>query len=150
KYAPNDIGGRDDGRRGQPSPRWPSPLPPRPAPASPRAPDGSPKEESAMGPLVRRVTNFGNGRSTDVDASDKAIFDFGQDGSNLPRGLYQIDGVSTDAPSTRDTSCPVATPAHRRVSRRSTGTRRSRGRATSEASGRPRARGQPQPTAASP
>ena len=76
-------------------------------------PDGSPKEQLATGALTIRVTNTETGASTVADASGSALFVFGTDGSstwyvvgpivagfrdnggNLPRGFYKIDGVYT-------------------------------------------------------
>lgn len=76
-------------------------------------PDGSPKRVAYKGDLVIRVTNTDTGASHDADASGRAVVDYGTDGSqfwyvhgpvlvgvaenggNLPRGLYIIDGVYT-------------------------------------------------------
>jgi hypothetical protein len=78
-------------------------------------PDGSPKQALADGDLIYEVTNVDNGRTVLGDASGRAVFEFGTDGSvvwrvvgpiiaalaegssNLPRGLYTIDGVYTVA-----------------------------------------------------
>ena len=83
-------------------------------------PDGSPQRVAAKGPLVYRLTNTSNGRYYDADASGRATMDFHPDGSvtwkvvgpvlariaagtsNLPRGLYVIDGVyQVDISATR-------------------------------------------------
>ncbi|MGW2381046.1 hypothetical protein [Streptomyces sp. NPDC001658] len=76
-------------------------------------PDGSPKRVAYKGDLVVRVTNTDSGASHDADASGTAVVDYGADGSqtwfvrgpvlvgvgenggNLPRGLYLVDGVYT-------------------------------------------------------
>ena len=76
-------------------------------------PDGSPKQALADGDLIYQVTNAGTGQSLQADAGGRAVFEFGTDGSmvwrvvgpvlaglsegssNLPRGLYAIDGVYT-------------------------------------------------------
>jgi hypothetical protein len=76
-------------------------------------PDGSPKREMYAGDLVVRFTNLESGASVDVDLSGKAMIDYGTDGSmnwfavgpaafgfredggNLPRGIWVIDGVYT-------------------------------------------------------
>jgi hypothetical protein len=76
-------------------------------------PDGSTKRQLALGPLILNVSNAQTGASEIVDASGTAVMDFGQDGSmvwhvdgpviarlpggssNLPRGLYAINGVYT-------------------------------------------------------
>jgi hypothetical protein len=78
-------------------------------------PDGSPKQALADGDLIYQVTNVDTGQSVTADASGRAVFEFGTDGSvlwrvvgpiiaglaegssNLPRGLYTIDGVYTVA-----------------------------------------------------
>jgi hypothetical protein len=78
-------------------------------------PDGSPKQALADGDLTYRVANAETGRSVVADASARAVFEVGTDGSvlwrvvgplvaalgegssNLPRGLYAIDGVYTVA-----------------------------------------------------
>ena len=78
-------------------------------------PDGSPKMALADGDLVYQVSNADTGSSVRADASGRAVFEFGTDGSmlwrvvgpivaafadgasNLPRGLYEIDGVYTVA-----------------------------------------------------
>jgi hypothetical protein len=78
-------------------------------------PDGSPKQALADGDLIYRITNTQTGSSLVADASGRAIFEFATDGSvlwrvvgpilagfadgssNLPRGLYAIDGVYTIA-----------------------------------------------------
>jgi hypothetical protein len=74
-------------------------------------PDGTVQREALMGDLVIRVTNTSNGKAIDVDAGGSAIIDHHEDGtfveyivgpalgriaagrSNLPRGLYLLDGV---------------------------------------------------------
>jgi hypothetical protein len=74
-------------------------------------PDGTPKRQLAMGALLLNVSNTNTGASTVVDAGGSAVIDYGTDGSmlwhvigpviarlaegtsNLPRGLYTIDGV---------------------------------------------------------
>jgi hypothetical protein len=74
-------------------------------------PDGNPKRQLATGALVLNVSNASTGVSTPVDAGGSALIDYGTDGSmvwhvvgpviarlpegssNLPRGLYAIDGV---------------------------------------------------------
>jgi hypothetical protein len=74
-------------------------------------PDGTTKREVAAGPLVLNVSNAATGASMPVDAGGSALIDHGTDGSmvwhvvgpiiarfpegssNLPRGLYTIDGV---------------------------------------------------------
>ena len=76
-------------------------------------PDGSPKQALADGDLIYQVTNTDTGRTVQADASGRAVFEFGTDGSvlwrvvgpviaglaegssNLARGLYTIDGVYT-------------------------------------------------------
>jgi hypothetical protein len=76
-------------------------------------PDGSPKQALADGDLLYQVSNAETGQSLVGDASARAVFEFGTDGStlwrvvgpllaaladgtsNLPRGLYAIDGVYT-------------------------------------------------------
>ncbi|MBA4865442.1 hypothetical protein H1V43_29715 [Streptomyces sp. PSKA54] len=76
-------------------------------------PDGSAKRVAYKGDLVVRVTNTGTGASYDADASGTAVVDYrtdgsqfwsvrgpvlvgvGENGGNLPRGLYIIDGVYT-------------------------------------------------------
>ncbi|GAA3453953.1 hypothetical protein [Dactylosporangium matsuzakiense] len=75
-------------------------------------PDGSPKRELATGALFLRVANATTGRSAVVDTSDSAVTEHGTDGSrvihtvgpvialvragtsNLPRGIYAIDGIT--------------------------------------------------------
>ncbi|MFI5911663.1 hypothetical protein [Dactylosporangium sp. NPDC051541] len=75
-------------------------------------PDGSPKRELATGALFLRLTNPDTGRSTVVDTSDTAVTDHDTDGSrtihtvgpvialvradtsNLPRGIYAINGLT--------------------------------------------------------
>lgn len=75
--------------------------------------DGSPKTEVYVGDLVIRVTNVETGAWFDADASGQAVIDYRADGSmvwyvhgpvlvgvaenggNLPRGLYIIDGLYT-------------------------------------------------------
>jgi len=74
-------------------------------------PDGKPKRQLATGALFLNVSNAATGASTLVDASGSAVIEYGTDGSmvwyvvgpviariaagssNLPRGLYTIDGV---------------------------------------------------------
>ncbi len=74
-------------------------------------PDGTPKRQLATGALLLNVSNTDTGTSTVVDAGGSATIDYGTDGSmlwhivgpviarlgegtsNLPRGLYTIDGV---------------------------------------------------------
>jgi hypothetical protein len=74
-------------------------------------PDGSPKRQIATGALDFRMTNAQTGASTTVDAGGSAIFDFFQDGSrtwhvigpvlaafkdggsNIPRGVWQLNGI---------------------------------------------------------
>ena len=74
-------------------------------------PDGSTKRQLAKGTLILRMTNAGTGTGTVIDASGRAAFDFAADGtvtvlvigpilipfraglSNVPRGLYAIDGA---------------------------------------------------------
>jgi hypothetical protein len=74
-------------------------------------PDGSPKRQLATGALLLNVSNAATGASTLVDAGGSALIDYGTDGSmlwhvvgpviarlpegssNLPRGLYTIDGI---------------------------------------------------------
>ncbi|MFI9169338.1 hypothetical protein [Streptomyces lincolnensis] len=76
-------------------------------------PDGSPRRVVYKGDLVVRVTNTDSGASHDADASGTAVVDYRADGSqtwrvrgpvlvgvaenggNLPRGLYLVDGVYT-------------------------------------------------------
>jgi hypothetical protein len=76
-------------------------------------PDGSPQQALADGDLIYRVTNSETGASLVADASGRAVFEYGTDGSvlwrvvgpilagladgssDLPRGLYAIDGVYT-------------------------------------------------------
>ena len=76
-------------------------------------PDGTPSQQVFVGPLVYRVTNTDNGKSYDANASGSAVVDYGTDGSqkwyvigpillnshdghsNLPRGIWVIDGVYT-------------------------------------------------------
>jgi hypothetical protein len=76
-------------------------------------PDGSPKQQIADGALLLNVSNADTGKSEIADASGRATFDIGTDGSqvwhvvgpiiarlpagrsNLPRGLYTIDGIYT-------------------------------------------------------
>lgn len=78
-------------------------------------PDGSPKRELYAGDLIVEFTNKETGASTQVDASGTAMIDYGTDGSmtwyavgpaifgfrenggNLPRGIWLIDGVYTIA-----------------------------------------------------
>jgi hypothetical protein len=75
-------------------------------------PDGSPRRQLGTGALFLRVSNADTGRSTVVDTSDSTVTDFGTDGSrvvhtvgpvialvragtsNLPRGIYAINGVT--------------------------------------------------------
>jgi hypothetical protein len=74
-------------------------------------PDGSTKRQLAKGALILRMTNVATGASTVLDASGHAAFAYAPDGtvtvsvvgpilipfraglSNVPRGLYAIDGV---------------------------------------------------------
>jgi hypothetical protein len=74
-------------------------------------PDGTPKRQLAAGALFLNVSNTDTGASTVVDASGSAAIDYGTDGSmlwhvigpviarlgagtsNLPRGLYTINGI---------------------------------------------------------
>lgn len=74
-------------------------------------PDGTPKRQLAVGALLLNVSNTDTGASTVVDAGGSAAIDYGTDGSmlwhvvgpviarlgegtsNLPRGLYTIDGI---------------------------------------------------------
>ncbi|GCD93024.1 hypothetical protein [Embleya hyalina] len=74
-------------------------------------PDGRPRLVAYKGPLVLRITNTNTGASTDVDASGSALVEYRTDGSqmwrargpvpagwaenggNMPRGLYRLDGV---------------------------------------------------------
>lgn len=76
-------------------------------------PDGSPQRQLATGALLLRVTNTATGANTIADASGDAVFVFRTDGSqiwyvvgpvlaalrdgnsNLPRGLYVVDGLYT-------------------------------------------------------
>jgi hypothetical protein len=76
-----------------------------------RYPDGSVKEQVATGKLIVRVSNVSTGANTLADASGSALFVFAKDGtitwyvigpviaafrdgqSNIPRGLWTIDGV---------------------------------------------------------
>lgn len=76
-------------------------------------PDGSPKRELARGALMFRLTNTGTGVSTMADAGGSAVLDFFPDGSrrwrvvgpvlaafqagasNIPRGVWTINGVYT-------------------------------------------------------
>lgn len=76
-------------------------------------PDGSPKLVAYKGDLVIRITNTATGASYDADASGSAVVEyrtdgsqfwyvagpvlvgFPEDGGNMPRGLYIIDGVYT-------------------------------------------------------
>jgi hypothetical protein len=73
-------------------------------------PDGTPKRQLATGALLLHVINTDTGAGTMVDAGGSAAIDYGTDGSmlwhvvgpviarlaegtsNLPRGLYTIDG----------------------------------------------------------
>jgi hypothetical protein len=74
-------------------------------------PDGTPKRQLAVGALFLNVSNTDTGARTVVDASGSAVIDYGTDGSmlwhvvgpviarlaegtsNLPRGLYTINGI---------------------------------------------------------
>lgn len=74
-------------------------------------PDGTPKRQLATGALFLDVSNTDTGADTVVDASGSAVIDYGTDGSmlwhvvgpviarlgegtsNLPRGLYTINGI---------------------------------------------------------
>lgn len=74
-------------------------------------PDGSVHREALKGALLIRLTNTSNGKSYDADAGGSAIVEHHPDGSltefivgpalgriavgqsNLPRGLYILDGV---------------------------------------------------------
>ncbi len=74
-------------------------------------PDGTPKRQLATGALLLKVSDTDTKASTVVDAGGSAVIDYGTDGSmvwhvvgpviarlaegssNLPRGLYTIDGV---------------------------------------------------------
>ncbi|WP_107645002.1 hypothetical protein, partial [Streptomyces sp. Ru87] len=76
-------------------------------------PDGSPKRVAYKGDLVVRVTNTDTGAAYDADASGTAVVDYRTDGSqfwsvlgpvlanfrenggDLPRGLYILDGLYT-------------------------------------------------------
>src|SRR5690606_12316343 len=76
-------------------------------------PDGSPKREAYTGALIVRVTNTETGAVTDADASGEAVIEYrtdgsekwyvkgpvfvgiAEDGGNMPRGLYIIDGIYT-------------------------------------------------------
>jgi hypothetical protein len=76
-------------------------------------PDGSPKRVVYKGDLVVRLTNTDSGAFHDADASGTAVVDHradgsqtwrvrgpvlvgvGENGGNLPRGLYLVDGVYT-------------------------------------------------------
>lgn len=77
-------------------------------------PDGTPKRELYSGDLVVRITNVETGASTDADASGDAVIEYrpdgtmsrwyvrgpvlvgvGEDGGNLPRGMWIVDGVFT-------------------------------------------------------
>jgi hypothetical protein len=76
-------------------------------------PDGAPKQQIADGALLLNVSNADTGKSEIADASGRATFDIGTDGSqvwhvvgpiiarlpagrsNLPRGLYTIEGIYT-------------------------------------------------------
>ncbi|MEV4417209.1 hypothetical protein [Catellatospora sp. NPDC049609] len=78
-------------------------------------PDGSPKRELYAGDLLVRYVNLATGASVEVDLSGTAMIDYGTDGSmtwyavgpasfgfrenggNLPRGIWVIDGVYTIA-----------------------------------------------------
>ncbi|MFR9776657.1 hypothetical protein ACL02O_11445 [Micromonospora sp. MS34] len=73
-------------------------------------PDGSPRREIYAGDLIDRVTNLETGATSTADASGTAMIDYGTDGSmtwyvtgpvligfrenggNLPKGLWIIDG----------------------------------------------------------
>ena len=73
-------------------------------------PDGTVRSELWTGPLVYRVTNESTGAQTTLDGSSSAIITYNKDGSskwylsgplgvaipegksNLPRGLWQVDG----------------------------------------------------------
>ncbi|MFE9655111.1 hypothetical protein [Micromonospora sp. NPDC006431] len=73
-------------------------------------PDGSPRREMYQGALLTKVTNTATGVSTLVDAGGMAmveyatdgsmtwyvtgpvLFGFGENGGNLPRGAWLIDG----------------------------------------------------------
>ncbi|MCW3841643.1 hypothetical protein ONA70_16200 [Micromonospora yasonensis] len=73
-------------------------------------PDGSPERVLYQGPLIGRLTNLETGATTTADASGSARVEYGTDGSmtwyvtgpvlvgfrenggNLPKGLYIIDG----------------------------------------------------------
>ena len=74
-------------------------------------PDGTPKRQLAAGALFLNVSNTDTGTSTVVNAGGSAVIDYGTDGSmlwhvvgpviarlgegasNLPRGLYTINGI---------------------------------------------------------
>jgi hypothetical protein len=74
-------------------------------------PDGSPKRQLGVGALFLRLSNAETGASKVVDTSDSVVTDFGTDGSrvlhavgpvialvrdgtsNLPRGIYAINGI---------------------------------------------------------
>lgn len=74
-------------------------------------PDGSPRRQLATGALVYRLTNTATGATATADASGSAVFVFRADGSrtwhvagpvlaafregasNIPRGLWTIDGI---------------------------------------------------------
>ncbi|MDT0344568.1 hypothetical protein [Streptomyces litchfieldiae] len=77
-------------------------------------PDGSPKTVVYKGDLVIRVTNLETGAAHDADASGSAVVEYaadssasfwyvvgpvlvgvGENGGNVPRGLYIVDGVYT-------------------------------------------------------
>ncbi|MGR7003444.1 hypothetical protein ACU686_44815 [Yinghuangia aomiensis] len=101
-------------------------------------PDGKPKLVAYKGPLDIRVTNTANGKSTDVDAAAAHFVDYRPDGSqmwyaygpvmtswrdnggNMPRGLYRLDGTYTPTspptapkPSPSSTAPPNPLPADR-------------------------------------
>lgn len=77
-------------------------------------PDGTPKRELYTGALVIRITNLDTGAQTDADASGDAVIEYrpdgsmsrwyvrgpvlvgvGEDGGNLPRGMWIVDGIFT-------------------------------------------------------
>jgi hypothetical protein len=75
--------------------------------------DGTPTQQIFTGPLVYRITNTDSGTYYDANASGSAVVDYGTDGSqtwhvigpilldsfsgktNLPRGLWVINGIYT-------------------------------------------------------
>jgi hypothetical protein len=73
-------------------------------------PDGTPRTQVAVGPLIYQVSNVATGETTRADASSSALLEYHDDGSqtwllhgpllvrfregngNLPRGFYNLDG----------------------------------------------------------